>query len=192
MHARSLPMPRAAAVVVLLTMWAMATPAWACRALPLHAANGTLLAGKAGRQVIDGTCPDNDDPEVYDGPMPHEHWSAEVQADAFRERLSIDACVEISGAMGGRWLQSGSFRIVTPQGNLFGTITGGVGYSRIDTFTITLHVLGGTRRFAGSSGTRVFVGCIGGPTWSMLNAAVAGHAPSKDLPGCDRGFAATS
>ena len=146
---------------VLVALLGIASPAAACARLPLSSVHGQIVSGRAERPIIDGWCPLNDSPEIYDGPEPHEHWTMTIDTPSGEERLTIDACVEVSGAMGGRWLQSGRFRLETPNGNLGGRISGGVGYGRNDSFAIDLKVVWGSAGYKGSVGARFVRGCFG-------------------------------
>jgi hypothetical protein len=146
-----------ASIVVVLGLGAAHASATA-RANPLTVLQGAVTTGAAGPQVIDGACPNTTDRSYPRGTEdPHQIWSVQIGADG--EQLAVSLCWQVTGALGGNFLDRRStFAVTNATGSVRGTATGFIEFSH-DTFDFTLGVTRATGSLQGATGSLTLFGC---------------------------------
>jgi hypothetical protein len=136
----------------------------------------------------DGACPDkhiDDDPGE---PIVQEY--NEIQAGSRvhgDDTIGLSICWAASSALGGDFVDSGTFSFSTGTGALKGTVAGSEAYDPGNPFDFTLTITSATGDLVGTTGMLTYVGCQ--PPSSQLLAKLRTkprpHAPMPALPaGC--------
>ena len=138
----------------------IAVPASASQRASLDSVTGRFKHGSVSQLVQDGACPDAPlDGDPGNPPVAEQHQiiGGQMFAPSF-ESLGVSVCWANSSALGGDFVDRGTFKIITNTGTLAGKIGGSIDYSH-DIFSLTLKVVSGSGDQSGATGTLYLVGC---------------------------------
>ena len=138
----------------------IAVPASASQRASLESVTGRFRHGSVSQLVQDGACPDAPlDGDPGNPPVAEQHQliGGQIFTPSY-ESLGVSVCWANSSALGGDYIDRGTFKIITNTGTLAGKIGGSIDYSH-DIFSVSLTIVSGTGDLSGATGTLHLVGC---------------------------------
>jgi hypothetical protein len=136
----------------------------------------------------DGACPDKHIDGDPNEPVVEEYNEVQAGSQAHGDdTIGLSICWAASSALGGDFVDFGTFSYATGTGSLKGTVRGSEAYNPGDPFDFTLTITSAGGDLTGTTGMMTYVGCqpASGQLLAKLRTKPRPHAPTPRLPaGC--------